>query len=384
MTDFQDTCLAGEPGHLVPDTLKGTAGLDYSLQEEGPGQLFTATQTSTAGPKISSREDECDQSTYDPRTGHVALDNSASAEPGQTSRDPHITSAGLSHSGQLDGIDHVPLGPHQNNVDADNTPVLVQPSQVAHTAYGEDRRFTDPLVMEIMMLHRMRRRWMKARNSLVLQEKAICRSFSNGDKDAGAKAFDRILAGKPKDGDEMMEMALMPFIPAVTKFDADMAPIEKQMVRLAKKLPIAKWADGVRGLGAASVAAIVGEAGDLSVYPTVSGVWKRLGLAVIEGGRQRRVANAEAALEHGYSPERRSVVWVMADAMAKHQRTWIDKKTGEVTKPAGPYGEILEAEKAKALAKGWTPLHAENHAKRVMSKAVLRDMTLEWRKAVIA
>ncbi|MDB5531596.1 MAG: hypothetical protein JWR51_4699 [Devosia sp.] len=186
--------------------------------------------------------------------------------------------------------------------------------------------------------------------------------------------------GKPTEADAFVEMALMPFIPAIQKFDAELTMIENQMVKLAKKLPIARWVNDVRGLGWASVAAIVGEAGDLSAYPTVSGVWKRLGLAVIDGGRQRRVANAEAALEHGYSAERRSVVWVMADSMAKHQRTWIDKETGEIKKAPGPYGVVLETEKAKALAKEWTPLHAENHAKRVMSKAVLRDLTLEWRK----
>lgn len=113
-------------------------------------------------------------------------------------------------------------------------------------------------------------------------------------------------------------------------------------------------------------------------------IWVALeALAVIDGeGRQHKVANAEGALIHGYSPERRSVVWVMADSMAKLQRTWFDKETGEVRKPAGPYGEVLEAEKAKALEKGLSKTHAENRAKRHMSKRILRDMTVEWRRAV--
>lgn len=37
---------------------------------------------------------------------------------------------------------------------------------------------------------------------------------------------------------------------------------------------------------------------------------------------------------------------------------------------------------AKALEKGLSKSHAENRAKRHMSKAVLRDMTIEWRRAV--
>lgn len=246
-----------------------------------------------------------------------------------------------------------------------------------------DLRFTDPLVAEIVQLHRMRRRWMKAKNCLILQGKAFGRAVCDGDKDAGTAAFDRVAKGKTQDGDETLIFALAPFLAAIARFDEDIKPIEKRLEKLAKKLPIAPWVNTVTGLGFGSVAAIVGEAGDLSAYPSVSGVWKRMGLAVIDGdGRQRKVANAEAALVHGYNPERRSVVWVMADSMAKLQRTWLDKETGEVRKPAGVYGAILEAEKAKALEKGVSKVHAENRGKRHMSKAVLRDMTLAWRQAV--
>lgn len=246
-----------------------------------------------------------------------------------------------------------------------------------------DLRFTDPLVAEIVQLHRMRRRWMKAKNALILQGKAFGRAVCDGDKEAGSAAFDRVAKGKASEDDETLMVALAPFIAAIARFDEDIKPIEKRLEKLAQKLPIAPWVKTVTGLGFGSVAAIVGEAGDLSAYPSVAGVWKRMGLAVIDGdGRQRKVASAEGALVHGYNPERRSVVWVMADSMSKLQRTWLDKETGEVRKPAGAYGAILEAEKEKALAAGLTKAHAEARGKRHMSKAVLRDMTAEWRRAV--
>lgn len=246
-----------------------------------------------------------------------------------------------------------------------------------------DLRFTDPLVAEIVQLHRMRRRWMKAKNALILQGKAFGRAVCDGDKEAGSAAFDRVAKGKASEDDETLMVALAPFIAAIARFDEDIKPIEKRLEKLAQKLPIAPWVKTVTGLGFGSVAAIVGEAGDLSAYPSVAGVWKRMGLAVIDGdGRQRKVASAEGALVHGYNPERRSVVWVMADSMSKLQRTWLDKETGEVRKPAGAYGVILEAEKEKALAAGLTKAHAEARGKRHMSKAVLRDMTAEWRRAV--
>lgn len=246
-----------------------------------------------------------------------------------------------------------------------------------------DLRFSDPLVAQIVQLHRMRRRWLKARNALILQGKAFGRAVCDGDKEAGSAAFDRVMKGKTGPNDDDLAMALVPFIASIEQFDATIKPVEKQLEKLAKKLPIAPWAKGVTGLGWGSIAAIVGEAGDLSKYPSVAGVWKRMGLAVIDGdGRQRKVADADRALAHGYNPERRSVVWNMADSMSKHQRTWFDKETGEVRKPAGQYGIVLEAEKAKALEKGLSKLHAENRGKRHMSKAVLKDMTLEWRRAV--
>lgn len=243
----------------------------------------------------------------------------------------------------------------------------------------EDRRFADPLVAEIVQMHRQRRRWMKARNALILQGKAMCRAHLDGDKTAGTAAFNA--AAKGACDDPVLIVAIAPFLSSIATFDAELRQIERHLERAAKRLPIWTWAEPIKGLGAASIAAIVGEAGDLSKYRTVSGVWKRLGLAVIDGdGRQRRRADADLAMLHGYAPERRSVIWNVGEAMAKHQREWRDKETGEITKPAGPYGEVLVEAKEAALAKGWIKAHAENHGKRLMTKKMLRDMTVAWRQ----
>jgi hypothetical protein len=333
MNEFQDAHSVGRDGQVPSENPEKESHLTNPAPAGAADQCACEAHTATVGRKNSSQEDGCSQSTSEARSSAAATDN------------PSVLDLGRSD---------------------------------AHFREVEDRRFLDPIVAEIVQLHRLRRRWMKARNALVLQGKAIGRAFSAGDKAAGTKAYEIALAGH---GDPVLEMALAPFVPAIERFEADMASIEKQLVRLAKKLPIAPFVESVRGLGWSGVSGMVGEAGDLSAYPTISGVWKRLGLAVIDGGRQRRVADVDAALVHGYSAERRSVVWVMADAMAKQQRTWLDKETGEVKKEPGPYGLILEAEKAKALAKGWTPLHSENHAKRVMSKMLLKDLTLAWRAA---
>lgn len=244
-----------------------------------------------------------------------------------------------------------------------------------------DLRFSDPLIASIREAHRMRRRWMKARNALILQGKAIARSYvDGGDKKAATDMFNRVAAGKLKPGDEGLVLPLMPFLPAIEAFDAQLKTIEKRLEKMAGELPVAAFVKGVRGFGMGSLAAIVGEAGDLSRYPTVAGVWKRMGLAVINGERQRKCVDADKAIIHGYSPDRRAVMWVIADAMAKHQRTRIDKETGAVKREADLYGKYLEGEKARYLGAGEKPVVAENRAKRHMSKRILRDLTVEWRR----
>lgn len=246
-----------------------------------------------------------------------------------------------------------------------------------------DLRFSDPLVMAIVQGVRRRRRWLKARNSLILQGKALGRAMCGVEdekksKAAGSALYDAAVAGTCTD--EAFAFVVAPFISAAALFDDRLRDVERQLEKHAKRLPVWPWVEGISGFGAKSLAILVGECGDLSAYRTVSGVWKRAGLAVIDGERQRKCADAVKALAHGYSPSRRSDLWNIGEAIARRQRTWADKTTGEVSKEPGPYGVYLEAEKAKQLAKGERPVVAEARAKRHMTKRILRDLTLEWRR----
>lgn len=379
----ENPATAGEVGQPAVETQAGRANLNKSGQAGGGRHFARDAHIGTATAQQSAA-DQRDVDTHPPSVGSEA------GAPLEVS-EPFQTSAPAKKSRRKAGAD---TKPPQNPTSFECQPQIPAEGRGQVDEYQETRdthfprelidlRFTNPLVAEIVQMHRMRRRWLKARNALILQGKAFGRAFCNGDKDAGTAAFDRVMKGKTLPGDDDLIDALAPFIAAIEYFDRSITPIEKHLEKLAKKLPIADWVNSVPGLGFGSVAAIVGEAGDLSAYPSVAGVWKRLGLAVIDGdGRQRKVADADRALAHGYNPERRSIVWIMADSMSKTQRTWLDKETGAVRKPAGQYGEILETEKAKALEKGLSKSHAENRGKRHMSKAVLRDMTLAWRGAV--
>ena len=73
----------------------------------------------------------------------------------------------------------------------------------------------------------------------------------------------------------------------------------EHMMAFAKALPVASFVEETRGFGYLGLAQIVAEAGDLSNYANPAKLWKRFGLAVIDGRAQRRVADKELAIVHG-------------------------------------------------------------------------------------
>ena len=185
---------------------------------------------------------------------------------------------------------------------------------------------------------------------------------------------------------------------------------------LAKQLPLWDgWGEGIRGFGLGSLAAIIGEAGAISNYATVSKLWKRLGLAVIGGERQRKKTDKEAAIEHGYNPSRRSVMWNVGQSLFKAQSQRMDKETEEVLRAAGPYRVVYDTYKAEREATmvevcsgckgegktkgedgkrvkcrncggsggpapwGMSPRHRHNAATRYMEKRFVRDLWRAWR-----
>jgi hypothetical protein len=162
-------------------------------------------------------------------------------------------------------------------------------------------------------------------------------------------------------------------------WDQFRADIEKRMRERARSLPVYDaFVKDTLGFSDLGLAIIVAEAGDLSGYGGPAKLWKRLGLAVMDGIRQgglSKAAPAEAWIAHGYSPKRRAEVWnLLSDAMLKHQ--W---QRGVAR---GPYGDAYARKKAEYLAREWTPQHADDAARRYMSKCFLRDLWRAWRQAV--
>lgn len=166
---------------------------------------------------------------------------------------------------------------------------------------------------------------------------------------------------------------------------------EKRMEKLAETLPVYAWTEGIRGIGALGLATIVAECGDLSNYPNVAKVWKRLGYAPYDGlagstwKRQTwrpRALTAEEWIANPFSGERYALTAQIALWLRNAQ--WIGKAKSEdgVGKPSGAYGEAYAARRARTAVThpDWSDGHADKDALRVMFKKFLLDLWVAWRE----
>ncbi|PAQ00918.1 hypothetical protein LRP31_25510 [Mesorhizobium mediterraneum] len=178
-------------------------------------------------------------------------------------------------------------------------------------------------------------------------------------------------------------------------FDDIEAAALKEMKALACQLPVwSEFGQGVRGFGEASLAIIVAEAGDLSLYPKKGHLWKRMGVAVIDGERQGGLpknAHKEDWIEHGYNRQRRSRMWTIGDTLIKAQgpyrEVYLARKEYERQR-AEELGLIV-APSAKIPAKRADEFMSDGHihrrAQRYMEKRLLRDLWQAWnhQKAIL-
>lgn len=149
----------------------------------------------------------------------------------------------------------------------------------------------------------------------------------------------------------------------------------KEMERLAADLPVFPFVGTVRGFGPASLAVIIAETGDIGKYATVAKLWKRMGLAVMDGLRQGGLPAGSAAemwVAHGYAPKRRSMMWNIGDALIKGNRD-------------GEYRAVYLARKEYELARepGMAPIKAHRRAQRYMEKRLLKHLWQAWRRTII-
>lgn len=174
--------------------------------------------------------------------------------------------------------------------------------------------------------------------------------------------------------------------------------VEADMMDIARTLPVWNWVSQISGIAELGLAVVIGETGDLSNYGGPARVWKRLGLATVDGYRQSFIpaditgdTRKEEWTRRGYNRERRAQVWAFVDdVMLRHQwrsdRDENGKDPRKTKKPVvtpahsiGPYGKVYGDRKEWNLARGLGPKHADRDARRVMAKAFIRDLWCQWR-----
>jgi len=252
------------------------------------------------------------------------------------------------------------------------------------------------VVSQIRMAHRWRCDFHNAEKGMILRIRAATRRLTAtaGDTRTQALARAAVLYDELDDPQTDLGRETAKSLAAMLDARDALAGVRKlhqrAMVGLAQELPACEWFTSVPGCGALGLAQIVGEAGDLADYATVARLWKRMGVGLVDGQRQRRVAGTTKELKAlgiamGYCPRRRSVLFCLGDSMIKKQgeyrELYLARKQYEVA-TAEAAGLIVVP--AAAIPKGHTGEyrsegHVHNRARRYMEKRMLRDLWRAWR-----
>jgi len=179
---------------------------------------------------------------------------------------------------------------------------------------------------------------------------------------------------------------LYPQFLALTATEAEEARVDKSLAALVRQLPVwSAWGEGVVGFGPGSLGAIVGECGDLSTYSNPAKLWKRMGVGIVQGQAQRRVANADLAIAMGYCMRRRVILYAIGANFIRlpsceYRRVYDERKRFEIAKAeaaglkVAPAAKIPKAKAAQYMSDG----HIHRRAQRYMEKRLLRDLWRAW------
>ncbi len=180
-------------------------------------------------------------------------------------------------------------------------------------------------------------------------------------------------------GDASVALLVVHFKEFMRPFRLEKRRCEKEIQQIVQSWPIIGWLKDParRGFGVVGLGLVLGETGDLSQYANPAKVWKRMGLAVLDGKAQRRVAGTTKAkkveaVSHGFSPRRRSLMHVIGDCLVKGNQD-------------GPYRSLYLERKAyelERLPEEAKPrlLISHKRALRYMEKRLLKDLWLAWRR----
>lgn len=381
-----DSGDAGAGGQQTPDALHLQAASTRSRRKAGGGGL----------PKGATR--------YPPASPHPSP---SGADPACSEALPTKRAAG-SDTASPQGADETmrPAEPCAPGVSSDTSHRLPERGGRGRTSFDAPGADAAPDILpQLRALWRRRQQWHSAEKKLTLQAAAICRGFCDGDKKAAGKMLARVESGSDLPDDMLADIAIRPLLNARDGIRTDREGVERTLKKMVKPLPIYPWAKEVYGFGELSLAALIGEAmsdtaDDIGAYRTVSGLWKRFGLAVIAGERQRKCADADKALVHAYSPRRRSVMWNVGNGLigcmglgprpfvgeeiagrddwSPYQKLFVERLRVEAERSPDDAREPAKDAKTGLLRESFSKAAAAR-AKRYVEKRFLCDLWVAWR-----
>jgi hypothetical protein len=157
--------------------------------------------------------------------------------------------------------------------------------------------------------------------------------------------------------------------------------LDKELEKLAARLPVAAWVKAAdqRGFGLKSMGVVVGECGDLANYANPAKVWKRMGCAPWQFNGETRMGSTwksgkegklpgEEWERFGYSPRRRSVMYVIGENLLKLNR--------------GPYRARYDGAKAtiQAAHPDYSKMRCHRHGMLLAVKLLLKNLWVEWNR----
>lgn len=247
-----------------------------------------------------------------------------------------------------------------------------------------------------------------------------------------AKRIKRIVKGKERGDDHYCIRLVVNGMTGVRGFTESAKMYEQGICTLAKRLPLADWANQPeqRGFGLPSLGTIIGEAGDLAKYAGPAKLWRRMGCAPFEARGENRMGStwsrrkppknrltSDEWTEFGYSKRRRSAMYVVGTSLLRCNYIKVNGgRTAETdtacavdldveepdeldveevasigkTRPGcvnGPYRERYIAVKEAKLALGdednWPLGRCHMHAMLLMVKRLLLTMWCEWNPTLV-
>lgn len=420
--------LAGEllscADHFMPDTQKSSDGAAH-FDQQATEILFTrvgvpADHLSTVGGQAlgdyqnrsAADHPSTSEGQISSETHELGADAHLQEPDGQISHDNQSQSAigfDLSRGGgqherdnQKGHADHPTLSEASQVFDSAGAcfPPLDDDGQQVHdnqSPFAEvvtPKRRDPETIARIKTLYKQRNDIIRAHGNLTRQVTSICYHavgfntfLPEKQRAAAMKAGNRLLAdlkaGNPEAAIVFDSAGYLLHVIDQSGFDKQKRIIEKKMEKAVASLGMEDFIASVSGFSSVQLANIIGEAGDIANYGTVSRLWKRMGMAVIDGVRQSKQSDKGKALDHGYNPSRRSAMWNIGETLIKAQIRSAKDDAGEKTGESiaiGPLGQVyLDRKKYyAALHPDKTKAHIHNDAKRYMEKRLLKMLWRAW------